>query len=104
MSDPESVAKWLQIRDNSLSLHRLGENPGQILRWSADKSVHEVSNRYRGSYAGQYNTVYLRIHEILCKGGEQGCKPRQDDLPQEIALDRVTNVGDIRMANSGNSK
>ena len=47
---------------------------------------------------------YLRIHEILCKGGEQGCKPRQDDLPQEIALDRVTNVGDIRMANGGNSK
>ena len=45
MSDPESVAKWLQIRDNSLSLHRLGENPGQILRWSADKSVQEVSNR-----------------------------------------------------------
>ena len=48
MSDPESVAKWLAIRDNSLSLHRLGENPGQILRWSADKSVHEVSNRYGG--------------------------------------------------------
>ena len=44
--------------------------------------------------------VYLRIHEILCKAGDQGCKPRQDDLPGEIALDRVTNVGDIRMANS----
>ena len=60
MSDPESVAKWLQIRDNSLSLHRLGENPGQILRWSADKSVHEVSNRYRGSHAGQYNTSLFK--------------------------------------------
>ena len=28
MSDPESVAKWLQIRDNSLKLLSLGENPG----------------------------------------------------------------------------
>ena len=28
MSDPESVAKWLQIRDNSLKLISLGENPG----------------------------------------------------------------------------
>ena len=45
MSDPDSVAKWLQIRDNSLSLHRLGENPGQILRWSRDKTVQDVSNR-----------------------------------------------------------
>ena len=29
MSDPESIAKWLQIRNNSLELHRLGENPGK---------------------------------------------------------------------------
>ena len=65
MSDPESVAKWLQIRNNSLKLLSLGENPGrnrqmfseskskhsimllsgQILRWSTTKSFREVQNR-----------------------------------------------------------
>ena len=47
MSDPDSIEKWIAIRDNSLKLHKLGENPGQILRWSTDKSVGEVTNRYR---------------------------------------------------------
>ena len=45
MCDPASIAKWVKIRDTSLQLHRLGENPGQILRWSEDKSVQEVHTR-----------------------------------------------------------
>ena len=28
MSDPASIAKWIQIRNNSLKLHSRGENPG----------------------------------------------------------------------------
>lgn len=28
MADPDSVAKWLQIRNNCLKLLSLGENPG----------------------------------------------------------------------------
>ena len=43
MSDPESVAKWLQIRNNSLRLLSLGENPGiEKYEFCELKSKHSI--------------------------------------------------------------
>ena len=58
MCDPASIAKWVKIRDTSLQLHRLGENPGQILRWSEDKSVQEVHTRRQDH--GMVSSVLFR--------------------------------------------
>ena len=45
---------------------------------------------------------FFRIHAILCKSGEKMCKPSGAELPGDMDMGRVTNVGDIRMSNGGN--
>ena len=71
----ESVQIWVEIRDSSSRLHRAGVNPGEILKWSRQKTLTEVQ---------------LRLHEILCVCEEDKIG-NEDDEDLEI-----NNPGDIR--------
>ena len=55
MSDPESVAKWLQIRNNSLKLLSLGENPGIEKYFAILKSKHSIINFFRANFEMVHN-------------------------------------------------
>ena len=69
----ESIKIWVEIRDSATKLHQAGANPGEILRWSREKTLHEVK---------------LRLNGILCPE-EQNNDRNSEDL-------EIINIGDIR--------
>jgi hypothetical protein len=75
MKMSESIKIWVEIRDSATKLHQAGANPGEILRWSREKTLYEVKTR---------------LHGILCE-----CPAEQDDVRHSEDAE-IRNIGDIR--------
>ena len=71
----ESIKIWVEIRDSATKLHQAGANPGEILRWSREKTLHEVK---------------LRLHGILREFPEEQNNERNSEDVE------IRNIGDIR--------
>ena len=66
----EKTAIWVEIRNASQVMHRVGVNPIEILRWSEDKKLWEVRQRIEE----------IKRMEKLKKIGEIWLKSKEEEL------------------------